>query len=149
MASKEILSASNNIMKEVEKLIKKIGGGTVSVGFMGGKYEDGESVPGVAYQNEFGLVTNNQPPRPFFRRMISSESPTWPDKISKLIKTGKYTGNQILEMMGHDIEGALRQSILDLQDPPLSPITIAKKGFSKPLIDTKLMLNSVVSKVDK
>ncbi len=45
--------------------------------------------------------------------------------------------------MGEHIKGQLQGSIRDLMEPALSPVTIAKKGFSKPLIETSHMLNSV------
>ena len=45
--------------------------------------------------------------------------------------------------MGEHIKDQLQGSIRDLMEPALSPVTIAKKGFSKPLIETSHMLNSV------
>jgi hypothetical protein len=41
------------------------------------------------------------------------------------------------------IAGQLRESIIKTNAPPLSPRTIARKGFAKPLIDTSHMINSV------
>ena len=52
-----------------------------------------------------------------------------------------------VSLLGAGIEGQLRQSITDTNAPPLSPATIARKGFSKPLVDTGNMLNSVASEV--
>lgn len=138
------LQGSDAVMKVLEDIAKRMGGGEVSVGFMeGATYPNGTPVAGVAFWNEYGVPSRNQPPRPFFRQMIAAESPTWPGKMAKLAKATDYDGDRVLALMGEDIKGALQKSINDLQDPPLAPSTVEAKGFGKPLIDTSHMLNSV------
>ena len=138
------LQGSDAVMKALEDIARKMGGGEVSVGFMeGATYPNGTPVAGVAFWNEYGVPSRNQPPRPFFRQMIAAESPTWPGKMAKLAKATDYDGDRVLALMGEDIKGALQKSINDLQDPPLAPSTVEAKGFGKPLIDTSHMLNSV------
>lgn len=118
----------------------RIGSREVAVGFLeGATYpEDGTPVAAVAFWNEYG--DSKRPARPFFRMMIAKESETWAPKIAMLLKSGS---ENVLAVMGEDIQGALKQSINDLQSPPLAPSTIARKGFAKPLIDTSHMLNSI------
>lgn len=129
-------------MKALESIARRMGGGEVSVGFLeGATYPDGTPVAAVAYWNEFG--NSEQPARPFFRQMIAKESQSWPKKMAKLAKVTDYDGDKVLGLMGEDIQGAIKQSINDLQSPPLAPSTIKAKGFSKPLIDTSHMINSV------
>lgn len=129
-------------MKALESIARRMGGGEVSVGFLeGATYPDGTPVAAVAYWNEFG--NSEQPARPFFRQMIAKESQSWPKKMAKLAKATDYDGDKVLGLMGEDIQGAIKQSINDLQSPPLAPSTIKAKGFSKPLIDTSHMINSV------
>ena len=138
------LQGSDAVMKALEEIARKMGGGEVSVGFMeGATYPEGTPVAAVAFWNEYGVPSHNQPPRPFFRQMIAKESPTWPGKMAKLAKATDYDGDRVLALMGEDIKGALQKSINDLQDPPLAPSTVEAKGFGKPLIDTSHMLNSV------
>lgn len=138
------LSGSAGVMKALEDIAEKMGGGAVSVGFMeGATYPDGTPVAAVAFWNEYGKPERNQPPRPFFRQMIAAESDTWPGKMAKLAKATDYDGPRVLAMMGEDIKGALQQSINNLTMPALAPSTIAAKGFAKPLIDTSHMINSV------
>lgn len=110
-------------------------------------YPDGTSVPLVAALNEFGRPSRGQPPRPFFRRMIKEKSGEWPTAIARLLKANDYDAKTTLEQAGDAIAGQLRQSIVDLVDPPLAPSTIARKGFDKPLINTSLMLKSVTKEV--
>lgn len=118
----------------------------VRVGFLeGGEYPDGTSIPMVAVFNEFG--TSKSPPRPFFRIMIKTKAPAWGSDISKVLKATKYDVAQTLGHMGARIQRQLMQSITDLVDPPNAPSTIARKGFSQPLIDTGTMRNSVAFEV--
>lgn len=117
---------------------------TLSVGFMSdATYPDGTSVPMVAATQEFGAPARNIPPRPFFRTMIADKSPTWPTSLAATLKATNYDPKAALGLMGEGIKGQLQQSILDLTSPPLSPKTIARKGFDKPLIDSSVMINSV------
>lgn len=153
--STKTLTGSDGVMKALEEIARRMGGGEVSVGFMAGAtYPDGTPVAAVAFWNEFGKGVESkegnyfQMPRPFFRQMIAAESPTWPGKMAKLAKATDYDGDKVLALMGEDIKGALQKSINDLQSPPLAPSTVENKGFAKPLIDTSHMLNSVTYEVE-
>lgn len=116
----------------------------VRVGFLeGATYEDGTSVPLVASANEYGDPARNQPPRPYFRNMIAAKSPEWGKDLGKIMKMTQMDSEHALQLMGQRIKDQLQESIRSLESPPLAPSTIAKKGFSKPLIETGHMLNSV------
>lgn len=130
---------------KLDELAEKLGDGkTLRVGFLeGATYHDGQSVPMVAAANEYGDPAMNRPPRPFFRNMIAEKSPEWPHDIAKIAEATGYDAETMLGLMGEHIKGQLQGSIRDLMEPALSPVTIAKKGFSKPLIETSHMLNSV------
>lgn len=146
--SDKVLTGSDGVMKALEDIASRMGGGEVAVGFMeGATYPDGTPVAAVAFWNEFG--NSDQPARPFFRQMIAEESPTWPNKMAKLAEATDYDGDKVLALMGEDIKGALQKSINDLQSPPLAQSTIDAKGFAKPLIDTAHMLNSVAYEVSR
>jgi hypothetical protein len=88
-----------------------------------------------------------RPPRPFFRTMIAENSGDWPKKMAALTKKEGYNGKKVLGTMGQLIKGQIEKSINDLMNPPLAKSTIRRKGFSKPLIETSHMLNSVDYKV--
>lgn len=107
-----------------------MGGGQVRIGFLeGATYPDGTPVAAVAYWDEFGKGGNfPSPPRPFFRTMISVESKGWAVKMAGLAKTFDYDGKKVLAVMGEDIAGALRQSIIDTNDPALSPTTLVLRA---------------------
>lgn len=142
--SDNVLTGAPGLMKKLEEIARRMGGGSVSVGFLeGATYPDGTSVPAVAFWNEFGVPTHKQPPRPFFRQMIAKESPSWPKKMAKLAKATGYDGPRVLALMGEDIKGGLQESINSLDSPPLADSTKQAKGFDKPLIHTSHMINSV------
>ncbi|ELM3737090.1 hypothetical protein RYR42_002582 [Edwardsiella piscicida] len=129
-----------DVLDEVEKQFSNI---QLKVGFLeGATYNGVIPVPMVAATNEFGNPAHNQPPRPFFRNAIAENEEKWKEKTSQLIERGDDIG-EIFSILGEIIVGDIRQSIITLDSPPLSPVTIAKKGFDKPLIDTKNMLDSI------
>jgi hypothetical protein len=148
------LKVSDNVAKKLRGIIARMGGGSVSVGFLeGATYPDGTPVAAVAFWDEFGSIHRSEgkdgtftlnvtPARPFFRTMIAKESPSWPGKLAAIAKATKFDGPRSLALMGTDIEGALKKSINDFTTPPNAPSTVKRKGFNKPLIDTSHMVNS-------
>jgi hypothetical protein len=124
-----------------EKLAKPT---VVRVGFLeGSRYPDGTSVAMVAAIQDFGAPGAGIPPRPFFRNMIAAKSGAWPAAVAQLLRENDFDIEKALGLAGAAIAGQLRQSIIDTNAPPLSPSTIRRKGFDKPLIDTSNMINSV------
>lgn len=153
------LSGGAGLSKALADIARKMGGGEVAVGFMGGaEYPDGTPVAAVAFWNEFG--TSTTPPRPFFRPMISKESPQWVATMARMAKASNYDGPRVLALMGEDIGGALVDSIRNVTTPPLAKATIlaraknTKRGgpisptIAKPLIDTAHMLKSTSYQVN-
>lgn len=138
-------SGGDALERKLAEMAEKLGEGKVlRVGFLeNATYPDGQQVAMVAAANEFGNPANNQPPRPFFRNMIADKKDNWPDDIGRIAQATGFDGEQTLGLVGEHIKGQLQQSIRELMEPPLSPVTIEKKGFDKPLIDTGHMLNSV------
>ena len=172
MAMKAILKGGKALMSKLEEIAQKMQG-TVKVGFMNGATyaldEGGELVAAVAAENEYGVPAKNQPPRPFFRRMIAKESPQWGNMIAKKAPYYRYDGQKTMLAMGKELEEELRQSIRDLIEPPLSPTTIRLReekyaskrkrkkqifakgsgmGIEKPLIFTGKMIGSISSEVE-
>lgn len=123
---------------------KLAGSPEVEVGFFSQSTEaDGTPVPLVAAMNEFGNPSKGQPPRPFFRSMITKESGHWGADTAALLKANDMNVPLVLDLMGEEISGELRESIVALVDPPLAESTIRRKGFAKPLVETGTMLNSI------
>lgn len=103
----------------------------------------GTSVAMVAAIQNYGAPKAGIPPRPFFSNMIADKSPEWPAAIGKQLVRNNYDADKTLRIVGEAIRGQLQKSIRDTDTPPLKQATIDRKGFSKPLIDTAHMINSV------
>ncbi|HHE5697834.1 TPA: hypothetical protein ACPEY2_001724 [Citrobacter amalonaticus] len=120
----------------------------LKVGFIdGATYPDGTTVAMVAATNEYGRPENNQPPRPFFRNAIAEHESEWTDAIARGIRAG-YPVDQVLEVVGAQIQGDVQESIAQLMAPPLAASTIAARkskgnNSTKPLVDTKVMIGDV------
>jgi hypothetical protein len=139
------LSGGDKLEKYLMELAVKVQKpATLNVGFLeGATYPNGTSVAEIAAYNEYGVPSHNQPPRPFFRGMISSKSGNWGKSVGALLKSNEYDAEKSLELMGEGISGQLRESITEFTTPELAESTKQAKGFDKPLIDTGHMLDSV------
>lgn len=123
----------------------------LKVGFLGGTYPDGTSIPMVAVWNEYGTTrkdasggrVQHSPPRPFMRNTIAREKAGWAPGLARAIQTNRYEAKAALNVLGQVIEGQITQTINEFDDPGNAASTIAKKGFDKALIDTSLMVKSV------
>lgn len=113
------------IAKKLEEYAARMKSGEVTVGFLeDATYPDGTPVAAVAFWNEYGHGgTFPAPARPFFRPMIANESPSWGPKMVALAKRGA-SSEEILNIMGEDISGALKQSIATAGVEPLSATTL-------------------------
>ena len=148
------LEGQADLMRQLERIISEIGSGNVEIGFFGGTYEheEGEKpveVVHVAIWNEFGIPSKNQPPRPFFRRMIAENQSSWLNLAAFAVQSNPGNGTAALGFIGEQIRGQLQESIKTFTEPALDESTIRAKGHSKPLEDTHTMLNSVTYRVNE
>lgn len=93
----------------------------------------------AAFWDEFGTAT--APARPFFRNMISAESPDWGQALGNYLKSSDYDAARSLGLMGIDITDALKNSINEWPADN-APLTVAIKGFNKGLVHSNLMQRS-------
>lgn len=116
-------------------------GGALKVGFLAGRtYPNGLPVALVAFWNEFG--TKRAPPRPFFRTTIATESKRWGDILAAAIIHYNYDGAQALRALGTEMSDDITASIQRWTTPPNAASTIARKGFNKPLVHTRVLVDS-------
>jgi hypothetical protein len=132
----------NAAMRDLSRKLSR-GDVRLRVGFLEkATYPNGTPVAMIAAINEYGRPPV-QPPRPFFRNMITAKKDEWPAAVAGVMKANDLDIAKTLDIVGAAIAGQLRQSIVDLVSPPLAPSTIRRKGFDKPLIDTSVMLKSI------
>lgn len=139
------VTGGERLRAELGRIGQQLAGeNVVRVGFLSNAtYADGKPVAMIAAIQEFGAPGAGIPPRPFFRNMIRKKKGEWPKGIATQMRVTGYNVALTLERTGQAISGQLRQSIIDTNAPPLAKSTIARKGHSKPLVDTGHMLGSV------
>ena len=125
--------------------------------FEGARYDDETPVADVAFDNEFGVPSENIPPRPFFRPTISGNREDWKKStlfLARRVLRGESTAEDMLNVIGLTVSGQIRKSIRNVQKPALSWITIQNRLeirkdkrtmglLHKPLIFEGLLYNSV------
>lgn len=107
-------------------------------------YPDGTPVAMVAFWNEYG--TRTSPVRAFFRTTVSENKKNWVLSVQNLMKMHNDP-KQVMGLIGVHMQEQIVQSINTWSDPPNSAYTIAKKGSSKPLIETGVLMGSIKSEV--
>lgn len=136
------------ILEYLNRVERELTNKQLKVGFIdGATYPDGTPVSQVAFNNEYGVPEKRQPPRPFFRNAIADQQDAWRDAIGRGIRAGLPVG-QVLEAVGALAASDVYTSITLLMDPPISARTIRERKergnmSTKPLIDTKVLINSV------
>ena len=127
--------------KELQKLAKL----EVRVGFQAGEAteEGGADVAEIAAYNELG--SSNTPARPFMKQSFETHESDLQkacDEVNRTISNGG-TAEQALNKLGVFCKGLVQEQIVSGDFAPNAESTIAKKGSSKPLIDTGTMRQSV------
>lgn len=120
------ISGGNKLDEALQEIAARLSKAReVQVGFLpGGTEPNGASTPMVAAIHEYGAPRANIPPRPFFRPMIRDKSREWGPAIAAILPTVDYDAQKTLEQVGGAIAGQLRDSIIAVMTPPLSPVTL-------------------------
>jgi hypothetical protein len=145
------LTGGDRLQAKLNDLARRLGkGGKVRMGYLeGATTPDGVSIPMYAAANNFGAPAMGVPPRPFFTNMIAEKSEGWGDSLLGILKANSYDVGLSLDKLGEHMKGQLQDSINQTNAPPLSPKTIARKGFAKPLIDKGYMFNDIGVEVEE
>lgn len=124
-------------LKKLEKL-------EVQVGFQEGDSDaQGQSLAEIAASNELG--TSSKPARPFMRQSFErheKELQNACNQANAVVSNGG-TAEEALNELGVFVKGLVQTEIIEGGFAPNSPITIARKGSSTPLVDTGTMRQSV------
>ena len=167
-----------NGAKHLEKALKELERHSLKVGWVAGKQYPGTrmTTAQVAAISEFGAPAKNIPPRPIIRPTIIKDRNKW-SKIttqeSKNVISGKSTVKNLYEVLGNFASGDIRKMITTIKTPPLKPATIRARErtytrksnkaerqaqiaqrmqsttLAKPLVFTKVLLNSCTYEVSK
>lgn len=132
--------------KQFMQMITELDGKQVRVGFQRGDAADdnGVDMVDIAAWNELG--TSHAPSRPFLRKSVDDNHSRITSFFRGQIKRmmlENASADEILKQIGIFQKGLIQKTILDGDFEPNAPSTIARKGSSKPLIDTGRMMQSV------
>lgn len=133
-------------LQDIDGLVGKTGY------FETAKYTDGTPVAYVATVQEYGWAAGGIPARPTMRPTAEQQRGEWAETMrqgAKAALNGAGTARDALERLALKAAGDVSASIAALTAPALSAQTIARKGFSKPLVDTGTMLRSVTGVVEE
>lgn len=104
------------------------------------------SVGQVAAIHEFGAPKAGIPERSFIRGAIDANQGKIRRTLNRLalaVSRGGMSANMALGILGESVSQMIKKRITDGIPPALKPATVARKGSSKPLIDTGQLLNSI------
>lgn len=143
-------TGNKNLNKLAAELKKS--GKYVKVGLPDSPHRDsGLTLAQLGGIHEYGAPGAGIPERPFLAVAIRKEL----DDLMrlniinlKLILHNGQTFEGALEQLGLMAQGKVQQYIVDGDFAPLQPATIARKGSSKPLIDTGQMRQSITFVVE-
>jgi hypothetical protein len=129
----------------------------VKVGFPSGEAD--QDIINRAIWNNFGTKGGASgggwggpiPERPFMQNAMRANQIRYVTAMrssaAKIVR-GETTLTQTIQKLGIFAQGHIQEEITSLSSPPNSPVTIALKGSSSPLIDTGEMRGAVTFKAD-
>lgn len=130
----------------IDKILKDIArldGTVVSAGVMDSKNATKAAI------NEYG--TSKIPQRPFMRTAVSRHGKSWGEKSAKSVQSviKGMPISQVTELVGMQMKSDISSTLTNGPWTPNSVVTIAKKGSSRPLIDTGELRASITYRVEK
>ena len=143
-----VIDSDKNWKKIIENF-RKLSKTELKVGVFEDAKNKGKSIAEYAHTNEFGGTTSNGaniPARSFIRSTYEEKN-GWKDDIEIVYDEILQGGSSELSLsrLGEKITNDIKEKINSNVPPPNSPITIAKKGSSRTLIDTGKMMQSIKS----
>lgn len=133
-------------LKELKKRAQEIARKKIAVGFPKGRLnaphyepegnEPGPSIIDVAIWNNFGIGV---PRRDFMTPATQKWEPFCEETVEALkedIIAGNINIDDVLGILGQKGADLISDEIIALREPPNSPVTIARKKSSNPLVDS-------------
>lgn len=119
----------------LSEIAKQVEGKEAQIGwFPNARYEDGTPVAYVALIQEKGAPEVGIPPRPTIEPTFDQESAKWRDTMAagmRAVIRGNVSGDEVLEAVGQQAVGDIKQAIVTVSAPPLSPITVLLRRWKK------------------
>lgn len=137
--------AQTALLSKAQVLVGVQEGSRTVAGYSKGRMvKGGINIAQYAAENEFG--TKYIPERSFIRSTFDDNLASLESFVVRqvgLVVDGSIGPIDMLKRIGLVMETNIKNTIRRIVSPPNSPRTIARKGSSKPLIDTGAMINSI------
>ncbi len=150
--SKSTLKINDKKWRELKRKIPAIKGAAVTVGIQSdaGSDDDGTPLAAIALWNEQGTDGGGWggpiPERPFMRDTFDQQFNKWgrtADGAISAILTGRKTPKTAFSLLGELSEADIKKAIASGDWTPNSPVTVALKGSSTPLINGGSLRQSI------
>ena len=132
---------------------RTMGGRVVRIGYPAGPTEqDGTPLALIAAVHEFGSTVRNIPERSFLRSTMNENMAKYirmnRGNLQRVVN-GHQSMHTALSLLGQVAVGDVKRKIRNGPFAELQPSTIRRKGSSKPLIDSGMLMQSVTYEVDQ
>ncbi len=135
-----------NRLRQIRESFEKNRSVLVGVPAGTGSYEDGAPIAVIAAVQEFGSADGVVPERSFLRvplrQNVEDFRAIWRALIPKVVR-GELTMHQLMSQLGAKAASVSQEAIAAGIDPANAPSTVARKGSSKPLIDSGALRQSI------
>lgn len=135
-----------NRLRQIRESFEKNNSVLVGVPAGTGSYEDGAPIAVIAAVQEFGSADGVIPERSFLRvplrQNVEDFRAVWRALIPKVVR-GELTMHQVMSQIGAKAAGVSQEAIESGIGPANAPSTVARKGSSKPLIDSGALRQSI------
>lgn len=127
--AKNFTELKESVKDKLQEITNQVGNkGIVRVGFLEGStgYYNGKSVPipMIAAIQNFGAPRRGIPPRPFFTNFIKENVDSWGPGLAHQLKVTNFDVEKSLALLGAVMQGQLKDSITNTNEPPLSETTL-------------------------
>lgn len=125
----------SGIKARIDALTDEFGGKEAKVGFPSNiQYEDGTPVSFVATIQNYGAPAAKIPPRPFMGPAFERNKDKWTKYLASQVRKvaqGSLDGTDALMNVGMIAAADVQQEIEDVNNPPLSPITLLLRDWRR------------------
>lgn len=125
----------SGLKSRLDDIASALGNKEARIGFPSNiQYEDGTSVAFVATIQNYGAPAASIPPRPFMGPAFEHNKDKWTKYLAKQVRQvarGEMDGTDALMNVGMIAALDVQQTIEDITEPPLSPVTLLLRDWRR------------------
>lgn len=136
---------------ELQRRLEKNSRTLVGLPKAAGTYENGAPIAVIGAVQEFGSADGRIPERSFLRVPLRANQDLFVRIMKELlpkVASGEMTMRNMLDMIGQRAVAVSQEAISDGIAPANAASTVARKGSSKPLIDTGFLRQNITYMIE-